>query len=255
MRWSRIIRCVYKKKTLTSVDGDNDRLSIIDYISPVPFCSIRCLEDVSGGWYSAIYLAKIRKQQPFLRLTQKLIKIWASISFPKNILILGCAGCSIPRFLSHQFPDVNVVGVEKSNQLINIAKQYFFARQYKNFHLFHSDAFIWVNEFVIAKRVPLFNCIFVDLFNGAHIVEDALSSSFLESLYCIMEDDSLALFNIHKTAHFRTLMNSADSFQYRCAIVSNKRCVVALLKSSTTVIIQRFRKSISRWKITYEKYA
>lgn len=252
MRWNRILRKIYKKTILTSIEGDDGCLYVIDYKTRTPYFSIRCIEDNAGGWYSAIYLYSKRKQQPFLLLVQQIISTWSTIISPKSFLVLGCAGCSIPRFLAHRFPHSIIIGIEKSKELIDIANRFFFVNQYDNFQLLNHDAFSWVEECAVNKKHS-FQCVFIDLFNGDIVAAGVIKKDFLGNIYSILEDDSIAIFNVHTSMHYMALVDYSDPFQYRCAVSNKNRNVVVLVKTYDADTIRKFRKSLSQWEIKYEK--
>ena len=116
--------------------------------------------------------------------------------FPKlsaleSALVLGCAGCSIPRFLALSSKDCKITGVEYSETMIKIAKKYFINDPiYKNFLLLQDDAFSYVY-----KASDQFQLIYVDLFVAENNCPQITSTEFVNAIGSLMTEESIAIFN------------------------------------------------------------
>lgn len=143
--------------------------------------------------YSTIYLSKKMTFQPVYYAVQHA----AECFFPKLLglhkaLVLGCAGCSIPRFLALRSRDCQITGVEYSEIMTEIAQKYFINDPiFDHFTLIRDDAFAFVQS-----NAGKYNYVYVDLFLAEKNHPKVLSGDFLTDLDSIMEKESIAIFNL-----------------------------------------------------------
>ena len=112
--------------------------------------------------YSSIYLHKYRHDQPIYYAVHQLTHSYLPrLSRLKSALVLGCAGCSIPRFLALSAPKCKITGIEYSEKMIEIARKYFVNDPtiFHNFQLIHADAFSYIHG--LSEKYHL---LYVDLF-------------------------------------------------------------------------------------------
>lgn len=180
-----------RRELVQSLIIDGNPLKIVDekYLFNL-FPSMRIMEGL-GGWYSAIYKSKKNVNQPVYPEIQSLIESWNSVHPSSNYLILGCAGCAIPRFISLSYYHSKIIGVEKSSEMISIAKQFFFdGIEEKDIELVQADAF----EFVGSHKLKHDVCM-VDLFDSSKIIAKIYRESFIHDLSEITSDTAIVLFN------------------------------------------------------------
>ena len=145
------------------------------------------------GKYSAIYLDSNICNQPYLLSAQNIIGKWSKANVINNVLVLGSAAGAIPRFLLKTYPNVYVDGVEISNEIIEVAKKYFFFNlPIKRFNLIHDDAFKYVEQHLDIK----YDIIVVDIFNDKDIETKINTLTFITSLLAITNQNALILFNV-----------------------------------------------------------
>ena len=63
---------------------------------------------------------------------------------PKNILIAGLGGGTLPLALNDLFPDAQIDVVEVDQAVVNVAKQFFFFAENENMKVFVNDARVFV---------------------------------------------------------------------------------------------------------------
>lgn len=154
--------------------------------------------DMNGefkGGDSEIMLEPSFVEQPCLASVQTAIKEWSSKhqAAPKNVLVLGVGGATIPRFLLKKYPDTHVVGIEKSQQIIEVAQKYFFeGLPLERFEVIHDDAIIYIGDETISGA---YDIVVVDLYNQEHIVEDVFTKEFADNLLRITTNNALICFN------------------------------------------------------------
>lgn len=222
----KIINTLFSyRKNIHHFVCDGTELNIIDTIYPIKKYNTRCIEDDIGGWYSAIYLSKRKTFQPILLNVQKIINLWSKIVYePQSALILGCAGCSIVRYLSFRYPQCNITGIEYSNTLIEIAKNYFFIDQYSHFKLHHDDAFQYVKN----ENKQKYDIICVDLFSKNKICPQIFDKNFINELYRISKVNTLIIINMFGVKQGR--IKAIEHIGYEKIIVSDKNnCLYLVL--------------------------
>ena len=143
--------------------------------------------------YSMIYLNKKKRIQPIYESVQYM----AECFFPKlsgldGALILGCAGCSIPRFFALSSPKCKITGIEFSETMVEIAKKHFVNdAAFENFSLIQGDAFSYVQNVS-----EMYNFVYVDLFLAEKNHPKTLSSDFLNNLNTVTAKESIVIFNL-----------------------------------------------------------
>ena len=178
---------------------DNDgeiAFRVVDRVAPVLHqFDTRRLEFQSGSTYaySTIYLDKNRHMQPIYESVQ----FMADAFFPNltgldRALVLGCAGCSIPRFLALSKPDCQITGIEYSEKMVEIARKYFINDPaFDHFELRQEDAFSFVK-----KTAEKYNYLYVDLFMAEKNHPRMLSDDFLKDIDYVAAKESISIFNL-----------------------------------------------------------
>lgn len=209
---------------------------VVERKSVVPWYKTRralCFKDNGASYiYSVITLDKKARYQPYLLGHQKIIELWNSHFDSKNTLILGCAGCAVPRFIAFNFPEMKTTGIEYCSKLIDVAKKYFYADKLSDrFALVHGDAF----DYVINKKyTEKQDIIFVDLFSGSKIPENVFSGEFLNSLYECTNENGIVIFNLLSLKKEDTVTfakNSAPDVFKKAIIFKDKKSILVLAKS------------------------
>lgn len=141
---------------------------------------------------SSIYLDSNRIFQPAYLEPQRIINYIVDNFCIKSILVLGCAGCTIPRFINKKDSKIKVVGIEKSKIMVDVAKEFFFVDEYSpNFELLNCNAY----EFVKSTKNK-FDIIYVDIFNGYNLDVFVFNHEFIENIYKICKKNSMVIFNL-----------------------------------------------------------
>lgn len=186
-----------KPNVIETFTVDNEVYKVIDYKSPLPFIkNRRNLSFKSENYifsHSAIYLNPRHRFQPIFSIPQNVIATWGKSNVIKNALVLGCGGCSLPRFIALSYPKSKTIGVELSEKFIEIAEKYFLLDQIsKNFQLIQGDAVEFVKNPEFANKEDV---IYVDLFDKTKIIDDVFSEDFLHSLINRIDDKGIIIIN------------------------------------------------------------
>ena len=110
-----------------------------------------------------------------------------SLSFvpePLSVLVIGLGGGIIPRILSGKFPNAKIDVIEIDEEIIDIAKKFFFFEETNNIRVHHGDAFV-----VTQEMREKYDIIFCDCFLSDYIPFPLMSLEFIRQL------DSLTLEN------------------------------------------------------------
>lgn len=217
-------------------DNDPDvTFCVVDRVAPVLHqYDTRRLEFQTGATYaySTIYLDKSRRIQPIYESVQYM----ADAFFPnfdglEKALVLGCAGCSIPRFLALSSETCRITGIEYSEKMVEIARKYFWGNPpFENFDLRQEDAFTFVKH-----TSEKYNFLYVDLFMAEKNHPRMLSDDFLRDIDIITAKESIAIFNLlslskeesirfamRQLTHFRAAYVFDETFHYYVAFVNTE---------------------------------
>ena len=218
---------------------------VVDRKTPfLPLFDVRRLEFQRGSSYSysAIYLNKHLRLQPIYFAVQRLTEsFFPKLSSLGSALVLGCAGCSIPRFLALSSKDCKITGVEYSETMIKIAKKYFIDDPiYHNFLLLHDDAFSYVH-----KTTEQFQLIYVDLFLADNNCPQITSMDFVNAISSLMTGDSIAIFNslcLSKEDCMKFASRYASSFTATYVFDHQFHYYVVFAKTSSLSTLKAFEK-------------
>lgn len=128
--------------------------------------------------------------QRILRLGLKTIG-FRQIQKMKKILVLGVAGGSVIKTLSHEINFKGAItGVEIDPEIITIANTYFHLDEIKNLTIVIADAF----EFVLQANEK-YDLIIVDVFQDTKMPGFLFENFFTQKLCSLLQDKGFILFN------------------------------------------------------------
>lgn len=239
--------------------------------------SKRMLIDGRGGIYSAISFNC--RHQPCLKTVQEICDLWFTPLAPPRALILGCAGCAIPRYIIMTFEKTIVTGVELSPELIRVARKYFLdGIPPERFNLLNDDAENFIKNY---NEKCKFSIVFSDLFCGNHLVEDIYTESFFAALSKIIDKGGLLIINAGGISPERMDMfyylaaayfdwctifsqsNQSNHLYLVCSPAPNSAMIDAVLRTNDkvgfTAICSRRKQNIStcgvKWKLAQNELA
>lgn len=218
---------------------------VVDRKTPfLPLFDVRRLEFQRGSSYSysAIYLNKHIRLQPIYFAVQRLTEsFFPKLSSLESALVLGCAGCSIPRFLALSSKKCKITGVEYSETMIKIAKKYFIDDPlYQNFLLLHDDAFSFVH-----KATDSFQLIYVDLFLAENNCPQIMSMEFVNAIGSLMTEESIVIFNslcLSKEECVKFASRYVSSFTATYVFDHQFHYYVVFVKASSASNLKAFEK-------------
>ena len=109
-----------------------------------------------------------------------------------NALILGFGSGSIASILQHEYQkDVEIAGVEKDKEVLELAKKYFSLDKYRNLTLHCEDAF----DFVLSCR-DQFDLIVMDVFIDLDVPEKFSEEKFISLLENLLSGEGILFYNL-----------------------------------------------------------
>lgn len=110
----------------------------------------------------------------------------------KSVLILGFGGGSIANILQDEYgKNVEIVGVEKDEVVIELAKKYFSVEKCKNLSLHCADAY----DFVLNTFLAPFDLIVVDIFVDWMVPEKFQEERYLMALNKCLSANGILFYN------------------------------------------------------------
>ena len=217
-----------------------------------PLCKkddIRRIEFQNGEsfLYSSVYLSDKRTFQPMYPCAQRIADCYFKDNAPDRALVLGCAGCTLPRFLINRYDGCVVTGVEYSSDLIGIAQRHFITEKMRErFDIVNDDAFMYVKE---AQRES-FDLVFVDIFIAEKIHSSVFSQSFTDDLYALCRSGAIVVFNLFGTGAAkaeRFAEGIKAPFDKRYVFEDYRKFFLALAKTKDKQQLTRFEKRMTRY--------
>ena len=112
---------------------------------------------------------------------------------PKNILIIGLGSGSFVRFFNHYYPGSRLDGIDCSQTVIDIAKNYFHLPEAENINITCADGSRFINHSCADKKYDL---ILVDAFDGRGMAPTIYTESFFDSVGRLLTKEGSISFNL-----------------------------------------------------------
>ncbi len=107
----------------------------------------------------------------------------------KRVLNLGCGPGSIERRLESRFKHLGCVSVDMSQQIVDLAKEYFLLAERNQFITMRAEEFL-------ASTTDKFDIVFVDLFERAVMARCLYDSVFYQNLHTCVLPNGIVAFNL-----------------------------------------------------------
>ena len=148
------------------------------------------------GVYSSIWENNIKAVPYYPAIQKHILRHMSDCRTKRDVLVLGGAGCAIPRFVVGNYSQAQVVVIEYSQQLIRIAKRWFLKDlPMSRIQIIHDDAFQYVE-----RENKSYDLVFIDLFNESTLASRLFERSFYEHVYRLLKADGLGYINIYGIA-------------------------------------------------------
>ena len=110
----------------------------------------------------------------------------------KNVLIVGFGSGSIASILQDEYgKNIEIVGVEKDQVVIDLANKYFTLERYKNLKLYCEDAYDFVQ-----RHSQKFDLIVMDVFVDLEVPEKLSEDQFISSLGKLLSESGILFYNL-----------------------------------------------------------
>lgn len=205
-------------------------------------------EGDSRVWiHSKIYTQSKKAQQPYKTHYQRLFVCWNRFFPIKKALMLGCAGCALPRFIARQFPDCKTTGIEYEKEFVRLANEYFFVQDIKDrFTLLEGDAFAFVEKGELKERQSL---IMIDMFEEDRYPEKVYTDTFIKAIFENMDETAIAIFNfitVEKSVVTEFANSIKEPFDEKLVMKRGNENVLLLIKATDKNKLQEFVEQIKR---------
>ena len=114
------------------------------------------------------------------------------VETPRNALILGSGGGSLERFLCRHFPQIKLIPIEKSRQIIDVARDYFFYPE--NIAVGNGRADHFLVDFPKS-----FDLIYCDIFDAGKHPDCLATPLFHQHMLQRLTEDGIAAINLLTT--------------------------------------------------------
>jgi spermidine synthase len=111
---------------------------------------------------------------------------------PENILIIGLGSGSFVRFFHHYYPTTHIDGVDYSQHVIDLAKEYFYLPEAENIKVICADG----DEFIKRPNNKKYDLILVDAFDDQGMAPSIYTESFFTSVSSLLADEGSISFNL-----------------------------------------------------------
>lgn len=117
---------------------------------------------------------------------------------PKNILIAGLGGGTLPSALHELYPNAKIEIIEIDQAVVNVAKNFFNFEESELVETHVVDARVFIKRAGLSGRK--FDFIVLDAFTGEYIPEHMLTREFLEEVKQVMTPDGVLISNTFSTS-------------------------------------------------------
>lgn len=155
--------------------------------------------EVDGGWHSAIYLSKDKRNElifPYMKITAD---IFSNKQY-NDVLMLGGGMFSFAKYVLAHNTNTKIDVVEIDEMAIKTAKEYFFLDEFEEeyhihgtnrFNVFIEDAKVYIEN--INKK---YDFIFNDTYLGTSVVSSLVSMRYLKEAKRHMNDNGVYVANL-----------------------------------------------------------
>lgn len=149
---------------------------------------------------------------------------------PKNILIAGLGGGSIPVSMHELFPEAMIDVLEIDPAVVRVAERFFNFREGDRLDVHVVDARVFIKRAALQGRQ--YDYIMLDAFTGEYIPEHLLTREFLEEVSQLLTPDGVLVANTfstselydHESVTYRAVFGSFYNFKLP---VSGNRVIIA----------------------------
>ena len=181
---------------------------------------------------------------------------------PKNILIVGLGGGTLPVALNNLFPETLIDVVEIDAVVVRVAEEYFGFQTGDNLKVFEMDGRIFTKRAVI--RGDRYDLIILDAFNGDYIPEHLMTQEYLQETRTLLGTRGTLVANTfsgsrlydHESATYASVFG--DFFNFKQYPSSNRIILVSMAGLPALELLQSraesLRKHLRPYRIPIHNY-
>jgi spermidine synthase len=179
------------------------RIRVLDY----PSQGRRCLHfSKSRGVQSSMFLADPVRLD--LRYSQTMIAALAFGEPPKDVLLMGLGGASVPKFIQKHWPDVRLDIVEIDPDVVKVCQKYFKFEGTPNTRVFVMDGRLYLK-----RTERKYDVILLDAYAADHIPFHLTTIEFVRLVKERLRADGLVASNLWERAVNRFYYAELKTFQ------------------------------------------
>ena len=144
--------------------------------------------------------------------------------FPDNCCLLGLGGAGIPHMLKAITPNQSITAVECSEEVIQIAKDYFMVNQLPKLEIIHQNA----SEFV-QNCSSLYKHLIVDLYDAHHFPKECTTDNFFISCQNRLTEDGFLAVNLANYKEQWLLVQTMKKHFNASLVIPIKHCANLVL--------------------------
>ncbi|CAM2988355.1 spermidine synthase [Legionella worsleiensis] len=179
----------------------------------------------------------INKRKPY----KPILRYLPSLSlmtrhYPENCCVLGLGGGGIAHMLFHNNPNQPITAVECSEEIIQIAKQFFMVQRLTNLKIIHQNA----EDFLQEKNFE-YKHLIVDLYDAHHFPQECATDDFFNSCRNSLKEDGFLAVNLANYKEQWALVQTIKQHFTATIIIPVKHCanliVIASRNSSKEILM------------------
>jgi len=181
---------------------------------------------------------------------------------PKNILIVGLGGGTIPMAFHRLFSRATIHAIEIDTAVIKVAKKYFDLVENHNVKIFSQDGRVFTKR--AKSRSVKYDLIVLDAFNGDYIPEHLMTQEYLQENRSILSESGLLVSNTfstsalydHESATYASVFANLVSFKR--SETNNRVLFAPTNKPNRPIIMKRaeeFKNRMETYDVPIMEYA
>ena len=205
--------------------------------------SIRILRFGTGARQSCVNT--MEPHQLVLEYTRWMMTGLLLTPSPSRFMVLGLGGGAIVHYLLHRYPGCQITAVERSLQVIDLARSWFLLPDDPALTIVHGDA-----DAHIARDDTLYDMIFVDIFEPNHMSPLLYEPEFYSRVRSRLAPDGVMAVNLWN-GEKKPFLKARNAVRSGCGdqvleLPVRKRSNLILLGFEDTVPRQRIRRARKR---------
>lgn len=117
---------------------------------------------------------------------------------PRNVLMIGLGGGTIPLVLTEMFPEAVIDIVEIDEAVVKVAKRFFNFEETDQLKVHVADARVYTKRAALKNKS--YDLIILDAFTGEYIPEHLMTREYLEETKAILSGDGVLIANTFSTS-------------------------------------------------------